>query len=228
MDYSQAIDQLVAYVDNQPGVDGNSSLRRVRHGYNLLTVFAWVYLSRDWWFRKAAPTLTVPANDGDAPMPSSFMEFGYKGGVYLNTTGHRLKYVSPQEMSDIRSGPSAPTTDMPPVYTIDFQDPTSKLPLFRIPLNLSDLTFTLWSEKDVPTLDESTNKDNLKVIPERWHQLVLIPGARAMAQYDKADPRSQSFQADPTFAAGYRLMCITELRGKETPKQFPSFFGGDR
>lgn len=230
MNVTEAIDEAVTIVDGVPSAvaaaGGDGATRRTRYLRALRDVFSYVYLYPvNWTFRRASPTITVPAGQGWQVMPTSFFRMPYQGGVYNTTTGQRLRYVDSQEITDLREGPNPLQTDNPTVYSIFGQDGTTHLDLFQIPKNSAALTFKLWSDTDVPVLDESSNADNLKVIPERWHALVLLPGVLALMQTSKGDPRYGDFTKDPRFVEGLRLMVADERHGDDTPDQLPSFWG---
>lgn len=225
MDFTGLLDATASYTDNVGPASGDRTTRRARHATYGIRAFNYVYLYREWWFRRASPTVTVAAGANFAVLPASFMDVGYKGGVYAASTGRRLDHVDPKDITDLREGTAPYITDDPLVYSIFGQDATTRRPLFQLPQTVSALTFKAWSDTAPPTLDEGANVANLKVIPESWHELVLVPAVRAIAQESKADARYRTFTEDPTFRAGLNLMCIREKHGKDTPKRAPSFFG---
>jgi hypothetical protein len=222
---TEFLDALNAEVDNLGTADASNTARRARNLRFTKRAFGYVYLYRDWPCRKASATIVVPAGVGYVVVPSTYLTIAYKGGVYNTATGKRLTYADPQVITNLRERVSPVTTDDPDVYSIFGMDGTTKRPLFQIPTNVSDLTFKQWLDSEVPTLDESTNVANLKIIPERYHETVLFPAVAAMIQSKKHDPTVRTFLQDPDFQAGLQQMVITELPGKERFRQLPGFFG---
>ena len=74
-----------------------------------------------------------------------------------------------------------------------------------------------------PSVTVQGHLDEIKRIPEKYHQPVLIPGMRAKARESKGDARWQ--RAIQEFAAGKKWIKMEEQRFQGEWRQLPSFFG---
>ena len=166
-------------------------------------------------------------------LPPNFLRVGDCGGVF-GPTGAELDAVSEQEMVAIQSQPGG-VSDLPGVYSVYGIDPITSVPFINIPINSAPVALTVYYETKLATLDEVASSDgppvvvggldNIKLIPEVWHQSVLIPGLRAMFRQTVGDARYQDFRQDPGFRMGLKEMVKWERHGDETTRSLPSFFG---
>ncbi len=80
--------------------------------------------------------------------------------------------------------------------------------------------------RKTPRVDEASNVNTVKIVPEEFHQRVLIPGLRAKTLESKGDERWQNHFA--MFNDGIRKMRAKYRRRQGTMWQLPSFFGTGR
>lgn len=82
---------------------------------------------------------------------------------------------------------------------------------------------TLVLEAAGPTVDLAGHIDTIKEVPEKYHQLVLIPGLKAKTRESKGDARWQSMFA--AYQKAIMDMKREEGRFQGEFRQLPSFFG---
>ena len=74
-----------------------------------------------------------------------------------------------------------------------------------------------------PSVQVQGHLDDIKKIPEKYHQPVLIPGMRSKARESKGDARWQRSMQE--YTAGKKWMKMEEQRFQGEWRQLPSFFG---
>lgn len=220
MNVTTLIDQIVGHVDNLPTTDTDLADLRLEILENLIEVVSFVQGRRP--LKARFTTQTVITSSGSASLGADFEHIPAFGGVFLSSNGQRLTYVDPSVIIQKRA--QGVLSDSPTEYSLfgfhatDFQH--------LIQVAGGTVSLLVGYIQGLPTLNEATEVENLNVIPARWHQSVLVPGVRAMREYDKGDGRAtQHFSLDPGFAAGLRQMLNAERGGREGSRQFPSFFG---
>jgi len=224
---TEIIDQVIARDDNISEVSADNDQRRQRHLEYLREVVAEVWWRRDWTFKKTRATVTIPAGQGYGSVPPDFSSLGNFGGVYYPigglSDGRKLEMVPESVIVEYRevnytaSGP-------PEIFALFGQDPITYLQYIQIPINAAEVTLTVWYQPNPPTIDESANVENIKKIPEKYHQLVVVPGLRAKARESKGDARWQASVGE--YEKGMIWMQTEENRFQGDPvRQVPSFFG---
>lgn len=225
MTVTTIIDQGVGHIDNVPATDADITDRRNRWVEWVVAVFTYVYMARGWSFRLRRATLTATA--GIATLPSDFGDVPPEGGVFLAATGDRLAYDEPQNIMDAQEAVGGSTTTTPTTYGIFDFNTSDFQPKLQLPTTAT-VNLVLRYGLAPPTLDDSTNTANLKLIPEKWHQSVLLPGLRALARRSLGDGAvAPDFTLDPGFQAGFAQMIRAERpASRDTTRKLPSFFGG--
>ena len=222
MDVTTFLDQIIGRTDNVGLTDVDYATRRTRHLEYMVEEGTYLYTARQWPWRRVSTTLTVPINQGYVNLPSDFGSIGRRALVTNTVTGTQLKYVNENELREEKDSPNV-TTSEPTVYSIYGQG-TDYEYRFQIVTNSIQLTFMFPYNKKFPTLDESTNLNASKVIPEQYHQSVWIPAVRSLASFSKGD---QSWEAHiAQREKGLKHMIREERLPQDTLGQFPSFFGG--
>lgn len=220
MDVDVFIDQIVGHVDNLSTTDGDIADLRAEILENLIEVVSYVQGRRPLEARRTTATITTASGVGE--LGAGFEQFGVGGGVWLSSNGQPLDYVEPNVI--IQQRLQGRLTDAPTEYSM-FGINTSDF-VHQIQVASGTVSLFVSYIQGLPTLDETTNTAQLNVIPARWHQSVLIPGVRAMRQFDKGDGRAAPhFSEDPGFKAGLKQMLIAERGGHETERRLPSFWG---
>ncbi len=226
MNVTEIISQVLARDDNISETDADNATRRTRLLEYLREIVAEVWWRRDWTWKKTRATVTVPSGQGYVSLPADFASFGMYGGVYRPTGGAggdgvKLEMKPESVITDLRE--SGYSTGTPTIFAIFGQDPTTYLQYIQIPNNPGDVPLVLWYQPNPPTIDEAANVENIKKIPEKYHQLVVVPGLRAKARESKGDAMWQKALAD--YEKGLVWMQAEENRFQGEYRQLPSFFG---
>lgn len=225
MNVTEIIDQVLARDDNISETAADNTTRRQRLLEYLREVVAEVWWRRDWTFKKTRATITVPAGVGYVTLPADFASFGNYGGVYIPSgargDGRKLQMVSESVITDLRE--SSATSSPPEVFAIFGQDPTTFVQYLQIPPNGGDQPLNIWYQPNQPTIDEAANVNAVRKIPEKYHQIVLVPGLRQKARESKGDARWQYSLGE--YQSGLRFMQEEENRFQGEYRQVPSFFG---
>lgn len=225
MNVTEIISQVLARDDNISPTDADNATRRQRLLEYLREVESEVWWRRDWTFKKKRDTVTVPSGQGYESLPADFASFGMYGGVYLprggSGDGARLELKPESVITDLREANFS--TGQPTIFAIFGQDPTTFIQRIQIPNNPGDVTLVIWYQPNPPTIDEAANVNAIKAIPEKYHQLVLVPGLRAKARESKGDARWQAEVMN--YEKGITWMQTEENRFQGEFRQLPSFFG---
>jgi hypothetical protein len=225
MNATEIVSQELAYTDNINPTDSDYADRRVRILYLLREVAADVITDGEWtWLRKVATPLTVAAGTGYVNLPVTFGQLGDYGGVYLlsQQSGDPLEHVPEHEIRQAQM--SGVRTDTPGMFSIFGEDPITFAKRLNFPLNTGAYNVAVDYLLKVPDIDETVaNVNNIKLIPEEWHQRVLLPGIRAKSLESKGDARWQNHQA--AYLAGLKRMRGKFRRRQGTIWQLPGFFG---
>jgi len=223
---TEIIDQVLARDDNIVATDADNSTRRTRLLEYLREVEAEVWWRRDWTWKKKRATVTIPAGQGYVTLPADFSSMGLYGGVYLprgggGADGTKLEMVPESVITDLRESNSS--NSLPSEYALFGQDPTTFLQYIQIATNSGAVTLAIWYQPNPPDIDEAANVNAIKAIPEKYHQLVVVPGLRAKAREAKGDAMWQKAVAD--YEKGFVWMQSEENRFQGEYRQLPSFFG---
>jgi len=222
---TEIVDQVMARDDNISASAADNTNRRTRLTEYLREVEAEVWWRRDWTWKKKRDTVTVPDGVGFTTVPADFASIGNYGGVYLPTAsggdGPKLELEDESVIMSLREG--SYSTGTPGVYALFGQDATTFLQLIQIPTNSGAVTLIMWYQPNPPDIDETTNVNAIKAIPEKYHQLVLVPGLRMKAREAKGDSRWQYSLGE--YQNGLKFMQEEENRFQGQTRQSPSFFG---
>lgn len=222
------IDQVLKEILNISATDADNTATRAKALNALIEVAGYVFNYRDWRFRWGFANVTVAAGEWQALLPADFLRIGDDGGVFLLSTGCQLDAVSEQEILAIQAAPGA-TDVYPDVYCVLGLDTAGMTPTYRwfinIPPNAAAVALQVNYHTTLGTLDESTNANNILLIPAVWHQQVLIPGLRAFFRQNVGDGRYQDFRQDGAFRDALKQMVKWERHGDDTTRSMPSFFG---
>ena len=227
MNVTEAIDQVLRRTDNVTESEADYDERRQRLLEYLREVFEEIWWLNDHQFRRRSTTVTVPAMAGVIEVPTRSL--GTYGGIYLNKAAHgigrQLEEKPEQVIFDLQA--TDYSTALPEIYAYSGSSGAPNyLPQIIIPINSSAVTLDVKYLANPPTLDEKANVENLKELPEKYHQTVLIPGLRAKARESTADNRWQNSVREWEKAKEWFLR--EERRFQGTFRQLPSFFGRAR
>lgn len=225
MNVTEIIDQVLARDDNISATAADNTTRRTRLLEYLREVVAEVWWRRDWTFKKTRAVVTVPAGVGYTTLPADFASFGIYGGVYVPSgaqgDGRKLEMMPESVIMDLRE--SGYQAGNPEVFALFGQDPTTYLQYIQIAFKGSDQDLVVWYQPNPPTIDEAGNVEAIRRIPEKYHQLVLVPGLRTKARESKGDARWQYALGE--FGKGLQFMQEEENRFQGEYRQLPSYFG---
>lgn len=226
MNVTEIIDQVMGRDDNISEADADNLTRRQRLLEYLREVEAEIWWRRDWTWKKKRGTVTVPAGQGYVALPADFASIGQYGGVFHPASGsgdgRKLEQVPESVIMEARE--SGQPGDVPQYFALFGQDPTTYLQYIQIPVNAGAVDLVLWYQPNPPTIDEAANVNAVKAIPEKYHQLVVIPGLRSKARESKGDAMWQHAMAE--YQNGLKFMQEEENRFQgEQNRQLPSFFG---
>lgn len=222
MDVTEIISQVLAYTDNINPTDTEYADRRIRLLHLLQELEEEVVTEAEWtWLRKTAQ-LTVGAGDGFTDVPADFGQLGDYGSVHLvaNLTGSALEHVPEHQIRSARA--QGHKTDSPGFFSIFGENETTYARQINFPINTNAYDIMVDYLRKAPTIDETTNKNAIKIIPEEFHQRVLVAGLRAKTLESKGDERWQNHFA--MFKEGLGKMRAKFRRHQGTLWQLPSFF----
>ncbi len=219
-----AINQVLARGEDVPDTDADDDDRRVRALEDIVEIWVQVWLDRPWPRKRKSAQLTMPANQGYIAVPVDFQSVGHYGGVFLNATGVRLDYVTPQELQEMKRMPGNATDD-PSEYSLYDQETSTPFAMrLQTITNSNEILFDINDEKIPPTLGDGDADDvNLNQLPEAYHKSVIIPGAKALAKLNLGDITAEQFQTQ--MQRGLQIMRAGERPGMDTTAKLPSFMG---
>lgn len=224
MDFTAAINQLMTEVDRIGTVDVATAVRRSLLSNFIIDEFQdiWRDNGEPWPFKDTSGTVTIPATIGKVILPADWSEFGVYGGVYLRTTGERIDPKSPQEIRD-KQRKLNHIEAAPECYAIFGMDPAT----FRLYIQTAKSNVDVILDLDYmpvpPTLDEGANVNNLKRLPEEYHQSVLMNRVKARAYESRGDETANVYRA--IGMRGMSRMRSTLRPGKEGIQQLNTFSG---
>lgn len=224
MNVTQIIDQIIGRTDNVSTIDGDYARRRQRHLEYLIEEANYLYTAREWKWRRTSTTVTISSGTGFADLPTDFQSIGRQSLVTNTANGKVLRWASEDELRAEKDIPGHTTGD-PDVYSIYDQSTDFEYRIQTVTVS-QNVTLLVPYNKALPVLDEdaSSGLNNIKCIPEHYHQTVLIPALRSLADFStgKNDWQAHERQRE----RGLRLMIRQERLPQDTMGQFPSFFGG--
>jgi len=227
---SEAIDEMVDFVDNTGTSQTDQAERRRRHLQNLKRGVRDIRYYRDWDFIRSYSSVAVAAAAGFGYLPTDFLAIGKYGGVYdLGNNGCALDWVPESIILELRVRAVDP--GQLAIYSIfGLQVPTppgtgAPQRMIQIPPNTSAVSLGVAYNTKAPTLDETvTNNAKLVLaVPEEYHDTVLLPHIKAMARESLGDARWQNAVAE--YERGLKSMLRTCRRSQGTIGRLPSFFG---
>jgi len=223
VDATQAISQVLAYTDHINPTDADYADRRVMLRYLLQELLGEVVTDCEWTFLRTGAQKTVSAGLGYVNLDANFGQLGDYGSVHLasNLDGEPLDHVTEDVIRNIWA--RGDRTNTPRCFSIFGEDPTTFVKRMNFPINDQSYDVVIDYLKGTPTIDESSNVNNLKIIPEEFHQQVIIPGLRAKSLEGKGDTRWQN--AEARYREGMKKMRAKFRRRQGTVTQLPSFFG---
>lgn len=227
MTVSEIIDQVLSYTDNIPPTDADYANRRIRLLNYLREVLAKTWYTREWPFSRREVVATVGAGDAYAEAPDRFLKLGDYGSVYLaeQPSGEPLDNVP--EYRIVASRQTGSTTDVPAIFSIFDQNPTTFLPRFQFPSNSGAYDIIVSFLLKVPLIDDGGPLNTaIDEVPEQYHQSVIVPGLQARTLQSKGDATWNSTQG--FHEAALNDMKVQERRRQGTIYQLPSFFGNRR
>lgn len=221
MTVTEAIDQVLQRTENAGVPTADYVQRRQRLLEYLCEVRDELWWLRDWVWKRGEAEVTVAAGAAKALLPLDFGSIGVYGGCFLAQDGTKLRLVPESEIDDTRQG--GEHTDQPGIWALFDMDTATGRQYIQIPLNDGPVTLRLKYNRRPPTFDEGANVDNLKQIPEDFHQLVVIPGLRKKARESAGDARWKASAME--YESGKRFMLSEDSRHQGQPRRLPSFFG---
>lgn len=227
MNVTQIIDQVLERTDNIVGSPADYLQRRQRLLEALRETADEIWWMRDWTWRSKRDVVTIPVGQGFVEMPADWSSFGNYGGVYQTVAGggdgKKLDLVVESEIRDDRERDIRTTN--PLKFAIFGQDAASYLSLLQTQINDAQVELAVWYQMNVPELDETTNVNNIKRIPEKYHQRVIVPGVRYRSRESKGDDRWKNSLTE--YEKGQRWMLTEEARMQGQERQLPGFFGDE-
>lgn len=220
MNVTQAIDQVLQRTENVGVPTADYVQRRLRLLEYLHEVRDELWWLRDWVWKRRESSVTVPAGAAKVVLPTDFGSIGVFGGCYL-PDGTKLRLVPEYEIDDGRTG--GERTDTPGIWALYDMDTATGRQYLQIPQNDGAVELLLKYNARPPDLDEGSNVNNLRLIPEDFHQLVVIPGLRMKARESTGDARWKNSAAE--YEKGKRFMLSEDSRHQGQPRHLPSFFG---
>jgi len=224
---SEIISQVMSYTDNIPPTDADYANRRNRLLNYLREVLSKTWYSREWPFSRRDVLATVGAGDGFAEAPDRFLKLGEYGSVYLaaQPSGDPLENVP--EYRIVANRQTGSTTDVPAIFSIFGQNPSTNLPRFQFPTNSAEYDVVVSYLLKAPLIDDGGALDAaIGEVPEQYHQSVLVPGLQARTLQSKGDASWNTTQG--FHEAALNDMKVQERRRQGTVYQLPSFFGNRR
>ncbi len=221
MNCTEVIDEVRQRTDNDSGSPADYANRRTRLLVYLRETVDEIWWLRDFSWEMVRSTVTVPAGQGYASVPSDFHDWGHEGTLYT-VDGYPMDSVQEREILDLRERNYR--TDSPRRYSVFGFDAATGLKRIQIPYNDSAVVLPIWYLSRPPDLDEAGNNGNLIRIPLQYHRRVVVPGVRYRAEEAKSDARSVKTEA--YYEKGKTWMLTRESRDQNRPKQLPSFFPG--
>jgi hypothetical protein len=224
MDVTEIVDYELARIEKVAPADAENADLRALALSHVIEIWAYVWTAYDWGFKRKSGTVTVLINTCSIALPSDFSDFGVYGSVRRASDGCLLadKQHDPQYVSELqRLSTDRGEADCFAVYGTAATTPFG--PLLQTRYVSAATALNLWYSMVPPTLDESTNVDNLNFIPAQFHYPVLIPGLRALGAYAHGDARKQDFAMDPAFVAAMARMAGALLKTTRR-RQPPGFF----
>ena len=213
------ITAAMTHYDNVDANDADNAARRLRVLQYAQEVFDTVYYYREWPWRYAQGTLTLPVGNFKLKMPADYHEFGVEGSVVQSSDGFRL-----EEQPWIKVLAAQWAGGLPTTFTILEQDVTSGgvgdgIPNIQFGGTVGvDTSYDITYLKTSPTLLDTTDlTSRLQFIPVAYHQTVLLPGVVARLKQSEGDSRDW----EARYEIGLARMCVSERPRKTTVQQLP-------
>lgn len=222
--FSDLIDQVAGKVDRSGPVDSSNAVRRSLLRDFGVEIFGqtWRDNGNPWSFKQARGSVTIPINDRKVLLPADFSEFGNWGGVYPRPLGTRIEPEDFQVIRDKQFKQGYVETT-PTSYAVFEMDTGTKREYLQTAFLSAACTLDIAYSLPPPTLDEGANDANLKLIPEEFHQTVLVPGVKARAYESRGDATWKIYEA--MYQRGLNQMRATKRPRKEGNSQLKNFFG---
>lgn len=222
MTIDEAISQVIGYIDNAAPTDAANADRKVRSLQYIQETFNDVYYHAEWWFRWAVFSVTILSGDAGTVLDSEFSDLPAEsdgGTVYNTATGDQLRIVRPSQVLELQYqvGYSTPTPKICAVFGQEAASPYR--PLIQVPTVSQNVSLEVNAHKKPPVLVQGGT--TLNRIPSQWHQSVIIPGARMLAQKSKGDIKEWQSH----YERGLQRMKAAENQVKGANFALPGFFG---
>lgn len=225
MDVDTLITQALSRMDNVGAADAANAERRTRYVEWVVESVEELRGEREWtWVQKESSAISVTAANAYASLPANFHAMGETGVVIDVATGDELEWTDPKSIIASRRG-QVGTVTTPEVYSIFDLDATTGQALIQFPPLGANISVRVLYLAAAPTLDDSTNKGNLKfAVPVHYHQTLLIPLLRHKSQMSKGDGRASEWFG--LYQAALKRAIRREFpAGKQSSRGLRSFFG---
>lgn len=218
MEAYQLNSAVLTYTDNVDPTDGDYAARRARiHQYQQEVVDE-VWNFRDWTFKQRSATVTGLTGNNFILLPYFLAELGDLGGIFKGTIEYQE--VDPTTLIRCRS---LGVVDF--IFSIFSQATTSGdawvrkaqfVETFTANTNLT-LHYSAGPPLLIDTLGDESSK-SLRLIPEQYHNTVILPGVIAKANTSKGDTRDFMQQ----YIRGLNLMVLRERPRKTMIQRIPA------
>lgn len=180
------IDSAINFYDGVDADDADNSARRARLLNFLQHIYDYVWNYRTWQWTYKKSTITITAGNDSVALPTDYAEFSPSGGLTDQSSRTRFYEISPLEMNRIRVEGPGSTLNVFSIFDGKIQIPAAVS---------ANKIFDIFYRMRAETIADSTAT---LVIPDRYVNLVLLPGLIFRTQEGKNDARTtwkEQFQA---------------------------------
>lgn len=206
------IDNAISYYDDAEPDEAQNAKRRARLLLFLQHIYDYVWNYREWEFTyKEGAALVVLANGNNVALPTEYMEFSKRGSVFDTARRIRLQEVSIHLVERMRNELSSASGGG--VLNDGFAVSQGKIQLpYTVSSNTSLVPF--YRIRAETLVDDTTPM----LIPDKYANLVLLPGLVVRTQESKQDARETWGKQ---FVEGLSQMCMLEQPQKSAVRRLP-------
>lgn len=208
-DAGTIISNAISFYDGVDPDDADNALRRVRLLNFLQHIYDYVWNYRTWQWTYAETTITVGAGDDFVTLPDDYAEMSPSGRLTLQRTSYHE--ISPLKMHRLRKEGPGSLLNVFSIYGGNINIPSA--------VSGSTIFDIFYRVRPEALTDDST----ALVIPDRYANLVLLPGLIFRTQEGKNDARSTWKEQ---FQAGLSQMASLENPLKTAANRWPMSYPG--
>lgn len=217
MDGQTFINTGITNYDSVSSSDADNTARRARWLQYLQEAVDEIWIKEDWNFSYKTGTVSISAASDSGDLPSDFMEFGSKGGIWDNNTLKPMPEVRPVEAyGGVVEGLAG---DNELVVSEYGNNTSTAVKTLRLMGNAgSSMTLKILYRKIAPTItDASGNGSSLWQIPSQYHNTVLMPLVVSKIRKSHGDSREYMDR----YLENYGRMVARERSRKTTTQYMP-------